>query len=104
MLDAILTTTDRTKINELMRQAFARLRRDHDGIPLVYLHTPYVTSKRISRWDPGSVILDLNIDGLPAERSPDAPLRAGPTEPVPDPLAPFLGRDLRPLPRHRRTA
>ena len=68
MLDAILTTTDRTKINELMRQAFARLRRDHDGIPLVYLHTPYVTSKRISRWDPGSVMLDLNIDGLVAER------------------------------------
>jgi len=63
-----IARTDRTKINELMRQAFARLRRDHDGIPLVYLHTPYVTSKRISRWDPGSVMLDLNIDGLVAER------------------------------------
>lgn len=68
MLEAILTATDRTKINGLMRQVFTRLRREHDGVPLVYLHTPYVTSKRITRWNPGSVMLDLNIDELVATR------------------------------------
>ena len=68
MLEAILRETDREKINALMRRIFARLRSEHYGVPLVYLHTPYVTSKRIAHWNPGSVMLDLNIDELAAQR------------------------------------
>ncbi len=68
MLDAVVRQTDREKINALMRKIFARLRSEHYGVPLVYLHTPYVTSKRVVGWNPGSVMLDLNIDGLLARR------------------------------------
>jgi peptide/nickel transport system substrate-binding protein len=68
MLDQILRETDREKINALMRRIYARLRGEHYGVPVVYLHTPYVTSKRITRWNPGSVMLDLNIDELVAAR------------------------------------
>jgi peptide/nickel transport system substrate-binding protein len=68
MLDAILRETDREKINALMRRIYARLRGEHYGVPVVYLHTPYVTSKRLGRWNPGSVMLDLNIDELVAAR------------------------------------
>ncbi len=68
MLNAVLRETDREKINGLLRRIFARLRSEHYGIPLVHLHTPYVTSKRIPRWNPGSVMLDLNIDDLVSQR------------------------------------
>jgi ABC-type transport system substrate-binding protein len=68
MLSAILRETDRGKIDALMRSVFARLRSEHVGVPLVYLDTPYATSKRVARWNPGSVMLDLNLDELAAER------------------------------------
>ena len=49
-----------------MRQVFLRLRSEHFGVPLVYLHTPYVTSKRIAKWNPGSVMYELNLDEIVA--------------------------------------
>jgi len=68
MVREVLRQTDREKINALMRSIFIRLRSEHLGIPLVYLHTPYATSKRITRWNPGSVMYDLNLDELLASR------------------------------------
>jgi peptide/nickel transport system substrate-binding protein len=68
MLGTILRQTNREKINALMRSVFTRLRSEHYGIPLVYLHTPYVTGKRITRWNPGSVMMDLNLDELLGQR------------------------------------
>ncbi len=64
MVREVLRQTDREKISALMRNIFTRLRSEHLGVPLVYLHTPYAASKRITRWNPGSVMYDLNIDEL----------------------------------------
>ncbi|MBI2153961.1 MAG: ABC transporter substrate-binding protein [Candidatus Rokubacteria bacterium] len=64
MVRQVLVQTDREKINALMRNIFTRLRTEHLGIPLVYLHTPYAASKRITKWNPGSVMYDLNLDEL----------------------------------------
>jgi peptide/nickel transport system substrate-binding protein len=64
MLDAVLKQTDQEKINALMRNIFLRLRSEHLGIPLVYLHTAYATSKKIGAWNPGSVMYDINIEAL----------------------------------------
>jgi peptide/nickel transport system substrate-binding protein len=64
MIAEVLRQTDRERINSLMRNIFMRLRQEHYGVPVVYLHTPYAASKRIARWNPGSVMYDLNIDEL----------------------------------------
>jgi peptide/nickel transport system substrate-binding protein len=68
LVGAVLAETDREKVNNLMRSIFQRLRSEHLGIPLVYLHSAYATSKKISRWNPGSVMYDLNIDELVRQR------------------------------------
>jgi hypothetical protein len=47
-----------------MQRIFLRMRSEHMGIGLVYLHTPFATSKSITKWNPGSVMYDLNIDEL----------------------------------------
>jgi len=49
-------------------RSFQRLRSEHLGIPLVYLHSAYATSKKITRWNPGAVMYDLNIDELIRQR------------------------------------
>lgn len=68
MVERILTQTDQEKINALMRNVFLRLRGEHFGIPLVYLHTAYATSKKIGAWNPGQVLYDFNIEGLIASK------------------------------------
>ncbi len=64
MVAKVLTETDQEKIDALMRNIFLRLRGEHFGIPLVYLDTAYATSKKIGVWNPGSVMYDLNLEGL----------------------------------------
>jgi peptide/nickel transport system substrate-binding protein len=68
LVERVLAETDREKVNNLMRSIFQRLRSEHLGIPLAYLHTAYATSKKVSRWNPGSVMYDLNIDELIRQR------------------------------------
>jgi len=68
LVGAVLAETDREKVNNLMRSIFQRLRSEHLGIPLVYLHSAYATSKKITRWNPGAVMYDLNIDELIRQR------------------------------------
>jgi peptide/nickel transport system substrate-binding protein len=64
MIAQILKQTDREKINILMRNIFTRLRSEHSGVPVVYVHSPYATSKTLGKWNPGSVMYDLFIDEL----------------------------------------
>jgi len=68
LVGAVLAETDREKVNNLMRSIFQRLRSEHLGIPLAYLHSAYATSKKIPKWNPGSVMYDLNIDELVRQR------------------------------------
>ena len=68
LVGAVLAETDREKVNNLMRAIFQRLRSEHLGIPLVYLHSAYATSKNAARWNPGAVMYDLNIDELTRQR------------------------------------
>ncbi len=62
MIAQVLRQTDREKINALMRNIYTRMRSEHYGVPVVYLHSPYATSKRLGKWNPGSVMYDLFID------------------------------------------
>jgi peptide/nickel transport system substrate-binding protein len=64
MLAQVMRQTDKDKINTLMRGVYARLRSEHLGVPVVYLHSPYATSKTLGNWNPGSVMYDLFFDVL----------------------------------------
>ncbi len=64
MLAQVMRQTDRDKINALMRNVFTRLRSEHHGVPVVYVHSPYATSKTLGKYNPGSVMYDLFIDEL----------------------------------------
>ena len=64
MIAQVMRQTDRDKINALMRNIFTRLRGEHAGVPVVYLHSPYATSKTLGKWDPGTVMYDLFFDEL----------------------------------------
>jgi peptide/nickel transport system substrate-binding protein len=64
MIAQVMRQTDREKINTLMRNVYARLRSEHYGVPVVYLHSPYATSKTLGKWNPGSVMYDLFLDDL----------------------------------------
>src|SRR6266852_5907531 len=64
MIAQVMRQTDREKINALMRNIFTRLRSEHYGMPIVYLHSPYATSKKLGKWNPGSVMYDLFFDEL----------------------------------------
>jgi len=64
MIAQVMRQTDREKINALMRNIFTRLRSEHYGVPVVYLHSPYATSKTLGKWNPGSVMYDLFFDQL----------------------------------------
>jgi ABC-type transport system substrate-binding protein len=66
MIAQVMRQTDREKINTLMRNIFTRLRSEHSGVPVVYVHSPYATSKTLGKWNPGSVMYDLFIDNLAA--------------------------------------
>ena len=64
MIAQVLRQTDREKINALMRNIYTRMRSEHSGMPIVYLHSPYATSKKLGKWNPGSVMYDLFFDEL----------------------------------------
>lgn len=68
IVKAVMKQTDPEKVAALMRNLFARLRSEHLGIPLVYLHTPYAASKRVATWNPGSVMYELNIEEIIASK------------------------------------
>jgi peptide/nickel transport system substrate-binding protein len=64
MIAQVMSQTDREKINALMRNVYTRLRSEHYGVPVVYLHSPYASSKALAKWNPGSVMYDLFFDEL----------------------------------------
>ena len=66
MIAQVMRQTDRDKINTLMRNIFTRLRSEHVGVPVVYLHSPYATSKTLGKWTPGTVMYDLFLEQLAA--------------------------------------
>jgi peptide/nickel transport system substrate-binding protein len=68
MIAQVMRQTDRDKINALMRNIFTRLRSEHYGVPVVYLHSPYATAKTLGKWNPGTVMYDLFIDELASGR------------------------------------
>ena len=51
MIAQVMRQTDREKINALMRNIYTRLRSEHLGVPVVYLHSPYATSKTLGKWN-----------------------------------------------------
>jgi peptide/nickel transport system substrate-binding protein len=68
MIAQVMSQTDRDRIGALMRNIFARLRSEHYGVPVVYLHSPYATSKTLGKWNPGSVMYDFFVDELARSR------------------------------------
>ncbi len=64
MIAQVMRQTDKDKINALMRNVFTRLRGEHYGVPVVYLHSPYATSKTLGKWNVGRVMYDLFFDQL----------------------------------------
>ena len=64
MIAQVMRQTDREKINALMRNIFTRLRSEHHGLPVVYVHSPYATSKTLGKYNLGTVMYDLFIDEL----------------------------------------
>jgi len=68
MIAQVMRQTDREKINALMRNVYARIRSEHYGIPVVYLHSAYATSKTLGKWNVGSVMYDLFFDQLAATK------------------------------------
>ena len=68
MIAQVMRQTDRDKINTLMRNIFTRLRSEHSGVPVVYVHSPYAASKTLGKWNPGSVMYDLFLDNLAASK------------------------------------
>jgi peptide/nickel transport system substrate-binding protein len=66
MIAQVMRQTDREKINALMRNIYSRMRSEHYGVPVVYVHSPYATSKTLGKWNPGAVMYDLFLDNLAA--------------------------------------
>jgi peptide/nickel transport system substrate-binding protein len=66
MIAQVMRQTDREKINTLMRNIFTRLRSEHYGVPVAYLHSPYASSKALAAWNPGTVMYDFFFDELAA--------------------------------------
>ena len=64
MIAQVMRQTDREKINALMRNIYARIRSEHSGMPLVYLHSAYAAGKKLGKWNPSSVMYDLFLDEL----------------------------------------
>jgi hypothetical protein len=51
-----------------MRNVYLRLRSEHYGVPVVYLHSAYATSKALPKWTVGTVMYDLFLDQLAASK------------------------------------
>jgi peptide/nickel transport system substrate-binding protein len=68
MIKQVMSQTDQQKINALMRNIFTRLRSEHLGYPVAYIHAPYASSKALAKWDPGTVMYDFFFDELAATK------------------------------------
>jgi peptide/nickel transport system substrate-binding protein len=68
MIKQVMSQTDQTKVNALMRNIFTRLRSEHLGYPVAYLHSPYSSSKALASWNPGTVMYDFFFDELAATK------------------------------------
>jgi len=64
MIAQVMRQTDKEKINTLMRNIYTRIRSEHSGMPIVYLHSAYATGKKLGKWNTGSVMYDLFFDEL----------------------------------------
>src|SRR6266850_2359403 len=53
MIAQVIRQTDREKINTLMRNIYTRIRSEHLGMPIVYLHSAYATGKKLGKWNTG---------------------------------------------------
>src|SRR5213080_4246278 len=69
MIAQVMRQTDREKINALMRNIFTRLRSEHHGLPVVYVHSPYATSKPPGKDNRGTVVYDLFTAGPPPRKA-----------------------------------
>src|SRR6267142_4627133 len=68
MIEQVMRQTDKEKIATLMRNVYTRLRGEHYGVPIVYLHSPYAASKTLGKWNPGTVMYDFFIDELASSK------------------------------------
>ena len=68
MIEQVMRQTEKEKIGVLMRNVYTRLRTESYGVPVVYLHSPYATSKTLGKWNPGSVMYDFFIDELASSK------------------------------------
>jgi len=68
MIEQVMRQTDKDKIGVLMRNVYTRLRSEHYGVPVVYLHSPYAASKTLGKWNPGTVMYDFFIDELASSK------------------------------------
>jgi peptide/nickel transport system substrate-binding protein len=68
MLEQIPKMTEKEKIAVLMRNVYTRLRSEHYGVPVVYLHSPYAASKTLGKWNIGSVMYDFFLDELASSK------------------------------------
>src|SRR2546427_300120 len=68
MIEQVMRQTDKEKIATLMRNVYTRLRGEHYGVPVVYLHSPYAASKTLGKWNPGTVMYDFFIDELASSK------------------------------------
>jgi peptide/nickel transport system substrate-binding protein len=68
MLEQVLRQTDKEKIATLMRNVYTRLRSEHYGVPVVYLHSPYAASKKLGKWTIGTVMYDFFLDELASSK------------------------------------
>ena len=106
MIAQVMRQTDQDKINALMRNIYTRMRSEHYGVPVVYLHSPYATSQDARQVEPGlgdvrpvhrRAGLEEVADRVdPLRPVAAAPVAGGPGHPV--------RRRLRPGPGHRRSA
>ena len=68
MIAQVIRQTDREKINTLMRNIYTRIRSEHLGMPIVYLHSAYATGKKLGKWNTGTVMYDLFFDELASSK------------------------------------
>jgi len=68
MIAQVMKQTDQQKVNTLMRNIYTRLRSEHLGMPIAYLHSAYATSKTLGKWNPGTVMYDFYLDDLAASK------------------------------------
>ena len=68
MIEQVMRQTDKEKIGVLMRNVYTRLRSEHYGVPVVYLHSPYAAAKTLGKWNPGNVMYDFFIDELASSK------------------------------------